>query len=240
MNINCNCEHCGEPREPLELMGKTIAYQPCSCPAALEEAEKRRLEDQRRQEEAEREARIRRYSQSGVCKRFLNANAECGEYVVEVLAGESLYIDGVVGSGKTYLASSIAKKLIDNGRRVIMLPTVEAMAKIQATYDESGQSAESVIKRFCTCDVLILDDLGKENQSTSGWTESMLFRIINERYAEMRPIIITSQFTTLELIKRLSKNGEEMATAIVSRLVEMSQGVHLENGDRRLQRKKKS
>jgi len=236
--MNSECKYCNQGLEPMELFGRIVGYKQCTCDATQAEAEEAQRKEALRKEEEKREARLQRYSASGIRMRFIGADCECDAYVDKVLSGEGLYIDGKVGSGKTYLASAISKKLIDKGKGLRFMTSVEALSKIRATYD-NGQSEEEVIRRLCTCGVLVLDDLGKENQSQTGWVDSMLFRIINERYADMMPIIVTTQFTPAELIKRLSRNSEETATAIVSRLLEMCHGIHLKEEDRRIPRHQK-
>ena len=64
---------------------------------------------------------------------------------------------------------------------------------------------------------------------------SQVFRIVNDRYEQMRPVIVTTQFSRPELIERLAKNGdEETAVAIVSRLFEMCELISLTGQDRRI------
>lgn len=218
-------------------MGYTFGYLNCECAEAVAAAEQAEFEEAQKRKQLEQEKRLKRYARAGIRKRFIDADTPCEPYVQQVLTGNGLYIYGKVGSGKTYLASAIAKQLMDQGKQVMFLPTVEVMTMIRATYDDHAQSEEAVLHKLCTCDVLVLDDLGKENQSQSGWVESILFRIVNQRYADMLPIIITTQFSSEALIKRLSRSGAETAVAIVSRLIEMCKGVHLNESDRRMERR---
>lgn len=105
------------------------------------------------------------------------------------------------------------------------------LSSIQETYGNNASTA-SMTERYAGCDLLFIDDLGKE--STSAWTVGMLFQIINVRYESMRPIIFTSQFPLESLCARFSKRGEkETADAIASRIYETCEFLRLGGPDRR-------
>ena len=73
--------------------------------------------------------------------------------------------------------------------------------------------------------VLIIDDLGAEKMSE--WIEETMFKIINKRYEEVLPTIITSN-------NDLESMEERLGQRIVSRILEMCDVIKLEGGDRRI------
>ena len=48
--------------------------------------------------------------------------------------------------------------------------------------------------------VLILDDLGKTHSRDSSWIEERLYLIVDHRYNERLPIVVTSEFTGKGLV----------------------------------------
>ena len=70
-----------------------------------------------------------------------------------------------------------------------------------------------------------MDDLGAEKPSD--WVSEQLYMIINSRYEDMLPTIITTNCNTKELIERL---GERT----VSRIIEMTEPVTIKASDYRL------
>ena len=88
-----------------------------------------------------------------------------------------------------------------------------------------------MLSRLSRVGCLVLDDLGKE--SPTDWTLGQVFRVVNDRYENMRPVVVTTQYGKSDLIRRLAKNGdEETAVAIVSRLSEMCDKYELQGKDR--------
>ena len=235
------CHWCGRPLVPLgtDFMGQVhwVINEPCSCEGA--KAERDRIEREKRREE-EREV-ARRIAAAGVSRRFVNARTsipEIGDFLAgfDPRGGNGLYISGNVGSGKTHAASALARALMYNDASVVMTTTLDMLDSIQATYGKSASQSGGV-RHFTGCDLLILDDIGKENGN--GWALTTLFQVVNTRYEEMRPIVVTSQYPLASLARRLGRSGErESAEAIASRLFEMCAVVALPNVDRRKLKRK--
>jgi DNA replication protein DnaC len=77
--------------------------------------------------------------------------------------------------------------------------------------------------------LLVLDDLGtRANNSTSDWVHDRLFNIINYRYDNELPILVSTNYSLGELSERL---GHER---ISSRLTEMCKVVRLQGDDYRV------
>lgn len=149
-----------------------------------------------------------------------------------VRRGRGAYICGPVGTGKTHLASAVARLLVDGGTSVRVTDMLGVLAAIKGTYGGDG-TEDGVLSRLSRVGCLVLDDLGKE--SPTDWTLGQVFRVVNDRYENMRPVVVTTQYGKGDLIRRLAKNGdEETAVAIVSRLSEMCDKYELQGKDRRL------
>lgn len=147
--------------------------------------------------------------------------------------GNGIYVYGVRGAGKTTMACRITKGWLARGLGdARFASSVKLLLEIAGTYGGSG-SEEQVMRTYAQCDLLVVDDLGKEVPSQ--WSISRLFELFDSRYANKRPTIVTTQFDTATLAKRMSKSGDpETAMAIVSRFREKYRGVNLGNVDRRV------
>lgn len=144
----------------------------------------------------------------------------------------SLFITGGVGTGKTHLAASIANYLIENEIPVIFGTLITLLNDIKDTYKIDGNCESDVIEKYSKIPLLIIDDLGKERPSE--WILEKLFTIINNRYENNLPIIITTNYNKEKLRKRLlCNNNEEIVDSIISRLYEMCRGIIIFGKDQR-------
>src|SRR5918994_164375 len=106
-------------------------------------------------------------------------------------AGQGLWFDGPVGTGKTSLAVLVAKAARDAGRSFAMYPVPLLLAEIKRTFDrDSGDNYLAFFRRLCSVDLLVLDDLGAEKQTE--WVLEQLFSIVNERWQDRRSVVVTT------------------------------------------------
>jgi len=203
---------------------------------AAEEAEKQAEERKRKQERIDRIL-----GRSGIKKRFRNRTfdnfdtdtperARCFKIAKRYAdtfperynSGDGLYIEGTNGTGKTHLAAAIALQLIGEGIPVICKTSSDLLLDIKKTYDSKEIPESRVLDVYKTVDLLIIDDLGKEQ--CSDWSMSTLYSILNDRYEDMKPTIVTTNYWTDALINALTPRGYDNSkiVAIISRLKETS------------------
>ena len=173
-------------------------------------------------------------------KKMYQSLKEYSEKLANSVEQKGLILVGNNGVGKTHLACSIANDLIKNGIPIIYGILINLLAELKNIYDVDNNISEmEIIKLYEKVDLLIIDDLGKEKPSE--WGLEKLFTIINSRYENNLPVIITTNYDQNSLINRLSINGEiETAKSIISRLYEMCYLVKIEDRDHRIKNKKVS
>lgn len=134
--------------------------------------------------------------------------------------GKGLYLEGPCGTGKTHLAIAIALAIINTGVPVICKTSIDILGDIKRCYERNSEvTEEEVLEAYKTVDLLIIDDLGKEQ--VTEWSVPVLYSVLNERYEALLPTIITTNYNTSALAEKLSAKGDtETAAAIISRFVE--------------------
>ena len=242
------CPYCGANRYYLgmKLAGRIFWFpQPddCDCPGAAaqrqqEQAEKeaQAKEEERRQREKQRDKLIGR---SGLSKRFLRrtfatfqvtpenqaAYRACRRYVQD-FAGlgpeqNSLMLAGGCGTGKTHLAAAIANGLLEQLVEVAFTTPNDLTAAVRATFGKDRGEEEQVVGFYQRAPLLVLDDLGKDQPTQ--WSVALLYRILNARYENDAPVVVTTNYDAAGLVKRLTPPGGDGITgrAIVDRLTEV-------------------
>ena len=137
--------------------------------------------------------------------------------------GIGLYFEGSLGTGKTHLAAAIANELLRRKIPVIFKTSSDLFNCIKATMrSDSEDSSEKIIRQYGKVDLLVIDDIGKE--FATDWTTSVLFSILNARYENKIPTIITTNYTPKELPIAITarKCDRRKADAIMSRIRETS------------------
>lgn len=126
-----------------------------------------------------------------------NARDKAKEYAIHIGNPQSakwFTAVGQVGSGKTMLASCIANELLHVGWKVKMKSWPEVARYTSADYYKEKET----LKEYQEAPVLYLDDLFKGSPTTR--EISMAYEIINHRYKNNMPTIITSEKTPDEMI----------------------------------------
>lgn len=144
-----------------------------------------------------------------------------------VRAGRGRWFYGDVGTGKTLLAMLISKAALDAGMSVAIYSVPVLLATIKETYEERSEgSYMDLFRRLSEVDLLHLDDLGAERRTE--WVLEQLYSIVNERWQEERPIVVTTNLDIDEL-------REQVGWRTVSRLMEIcDEPIPIMGPDRRI------
>ena len=201
------CGKCHTPRRKYiyNSAGEGILIPiPCKCRKAADEA--KQLEEQRRKD-FESVQNLKKGSliddkfrdcTFDTCKvvpdnakqvRLCKSYAGRFEQMVEKNQGLLLY--GTVGTGKSYLSACIANNIMERLHSVCATSMVKIMdlARDLNNKDMLAQLEDKMMK----ADLLILDDLGTENET--GYAAEIAYRVIDGRYRVKKPMVITTNLT---------------------------------------------
>ncbi len=92
----------------------------------------------------------------------------------------------------------------DNPPQMALISTVDLLAKIRAAFDGGSKyddSAQDVINRYSRIKLLILDDMGTEKPTE--WANERLFEVIDNRYNENLPTVITTNLLPEPHLKKI-------------------------------------
>ena len=129
----------------------------------------------------------------------------------------SILLCGNPGSGKTHIALALANNFLKKDIRVVYMSYRDVVTSLkQNMIDE--EYYRKTLSKYQTCEILLLDDLykGKVNATDV----NIMFELINYRYLNHLPIIVSSEFTVEKLLS--------FDEAIGSRIYEMSKNFIVE------------
>jgi DNA replication protein DnaC len=143
-----------------------------------------------------------------------------------------LLLYGDHGVGKTHLAVALMRELIRRtGARGVFYETPELLKLVRDTYNRQVEATElDVLRPVLEADLLVLDDLGRENKSA--WVEETLGLVVNTRYSERRLTVFTSNLADIDNTEPTSF-AFQLGLRIRSRLKEMCEWVKVEGVDTR-------
>lgn len=203
-----HCTVCGKALETIisveALHINRKVRSKCDCTMAAIRAEQERL----KREEIDR-TRKRCFPEPDMLNwTFENddrKNAHLSDSMIEytehfadyVKQHKGLLLFGDVGTGKSYYAASIANRLIDNGYRAFMTSFSRIADKLEGEFG----GRQEYIYSLNNFDLLVLDDLGVERSSQSGYMQEIIYDIIDSRVLSGLPMVITTNLSAEEIKK---------------------------------------
>ncbi len=179
---------------------------PCTCQRELDNGH--RLE------------RLRRFSNMGSLASVsleaiapAGASAEARARFEAALEAARAYADeprgcfmliGGSGTGKTHLAAGIANRLMERGEPVFFTFVPDLLDHLRATYSPDAEvSYDELFEQVKSVRILVLDDFG--THSSTPWAEEKLYQVLNHRYLNELPTVVTSSVALDRLDPRLQQ-----------------------------------
>ena len=118
-------------------------------------------------------------------------------------SSESLMLFGNAGLGKTHAALAIAGIVLEKDFDVIYVSSPDFFSKLEALHfgADPGGEEETLLQTVAGADLLILDDLGTEFNSS--FFLSTLYSLLNNRLGAHLPTIVTTNITDGALLEKL-------------------------------------
>jgi DNA replication protein DnaC len=113
-----------------------------------------------------------------------------------------LFFTGSWGSGKSHLAAAILHTIAQQGTPCAYITASRLLALLRQGFGDKEYTTDDRLVDLQRVDVLLIDDLS--DKAYSGWAESQLFDILNERCLAARPTIITANKLLDELPGRIA------------------------------------
>ncbi len=112
-----------------------------------------------------------------------------------------LLLMGGYGCGKTHLAAATANQVVSLGVPTLFLTVPDLLDWMRFSYDQPETSFEQRFNEIRNIRLLILDDLGTQNATP--WAQEKLYQVINHRYLQQLPTVITTNLNLAEVDGRI-------------------------------------
>ena len=112
-----------------------------------------------------------------------------------------LLLEGRYGSGKTHLAAAVANFVVDLGVPTLFLTVPDLLDALRFSYEDPESTFEKRFEEIRQIPLLILDDFGTQNATP--WAQEKLFQIVNYRYINRLPLVITTNLALEEIEGRI-------------------------------------
>lgn len=205
INPDDGLKYCGKghtPKEayfPEQYRKNGLDKHPIACKCAAEERARREAE-QRELERLNRIAMLRseafrdipaagwRFENAAVITpQLVKARAYSENWDAFRQDGTGLLLFGNVGTGKSYAAGCIANALIEKMVSVLFVGLSDVVNRMQGNF---GADRDAYLKTLMRPELLILDDLGAERNTSFG--KERVFDVVNKRLLTGKPMIVTT------------------------------------------------
>ena len=118
-----------------------------------------------------------------------------------------LVLQGPYGCGKTHLAAAVANFVVDIGVPTLFLTVPDLLDSLRFSYNDPEATFEERFEDIRRSALLIMDDFGTENATS--WAQEKLFQILNYRYINNLPLLITTNLSLNQLEGRISSRLQD-------------------------------
>ncbi|MEJ2757363.1 MAG: ATP-binding protein [Anaerolineales bacterium] len=119
-----------------------------------------------------------------------------------------LLLRGNYGCGKTHLAAAIANFAVSFGIQTLFITVPDLLDSLRFSYNrDAGVTFEERFEEIRRSQLLILDDFGTQNATE--WAQEKLFQIINFRYINKLPMVVTTNLDLDQIEGRIRSRLED-------------------------------
>ena len=112
-----------------------------------------------------------------------------------------LLLTGGYGCGKTHLAAAVANFAVGMGVPTLFLTVPDLLDLLRQAFDNEAVTFEERFEQVRSPALLVLDDFG--TQSATPWAQEKLFQIINYRYINKLPLVVTTNIPLEDIEARI-------------------------------------
>ena len=112
-----------------------------------------------------------------------------------------LLLQGGYGCGKTHLAAAVANFAVGMGVPTLFLTVPDLLDTLRFAYNDQDTTFEQRFDEIRNAKLLVLDDFGTQN--ATGWAQEKLFQIVNYRYINKLPTVVTTNLALDEIEARI-------------------------------------
>jgi DNA replication protein DnaC len=118
-----------------------------------------------------------------------------------------LLLQGGFGCGKTHLAAAIANFTVSMGVPTLFITVPDLLDALRFAYNNPESTFEERFEEIRTAPLLIMDDFGTQNATS--WAQEKLFQILNYRYINRLPLVVTTNMLLEQLEGRIRSRLED-------------------------------
>ncbi|OGO28771.1 MAG: hypothetical protein A2Z16_14490 [Chloroflexi bacterium RBG_16_54_18] len=128
------------------------------------------------------------------------------KHFAQTLSGWVLLIGGY-GCGKTHLAAAIANFAVSMGVPTLFITVPDLLDTLRFAYQDPTETFEKRFEDIRQAPLLVMDDFGTQNATP--WAQEKLFQIINYRYINRLPMVLTTNLPFGEIEGRIQSRLED-------------------------------
>jgi DNA replication protein DnaC len=125
-----------------------------------------------------------------------------------------LLLQGGYGCGKTHLAAAIANFAVDLGVPTLFITVPDLLDALRFAYQDPDVTFEARFDQIRQAPLLVMDDFGTQNATP--WAQEKLFQILNYRYINRLPLVVTTNLSVEDLEGRIQSrlSDPELVTGV--------------------------
>lgn len=156
---------------------------------------------------------------SSICERYAATFNPSDPY--------GLLLLGDVGTGKSFMSSAIANRVIDLGYSACQTDVRHIVNLMESSFEHRQRDLD----RILSYDLLLIEDLGA--QRNTSYMMEHVYAVIDGRYKSGKPMVITTNLDPA----RLNGTSDEAWRRIFDRILERCYPIEFTGGNRRAEKK---